>query len=152
MGVFRRPSTVFELCPAYCRSSWLWRSRMPTNFTNIVDTRNDCDQMPGIETEVRWCYSNMADNLLSYSTTALVVYGVSCCFFFLTVVFLYVVGFAPVRPCFNCSKWGGSSSLDDLEYWRDLEQQQQKRKSHSRKFLFSPQRKIKWKTNRIWKI
>ena len=26
---------------------------MPTNFTNIVDTRNICDQLPGIETEVR---------------------------------------------------------------------------------------------------
>ena len=31
---------------------------------------------------------------------------------------------------FSCSKWGGSSSLDDLEYWRDLEQQQHKRYVH----------------------
>ena len=38
----------------YCRDWQEQRSsKMPTNFTNIVDTRNICDQLPGIETEVR---------------------------------------------------------------------------------------------------
>lgn len=121
--------------------------------TNYIDTRNSCDQTPGIETDIRWCYKNMADNILSYSTTALVVYGVSCCFFFLTVVFLYVVGFAPVRPCFSCSRCRGSHlSIPDEVYWRDLEQQSRSshnKKSCSRKFPFSPQRKIKWSSNQI---
>ena len=42
---------------------------------------------------------------------------------------------------FSCSKWGGSSSLDDLEYWRDLEQQQHKR--YAKKIVTGAYKKIK---------
>jgi len=46
----------------------------------------------------------MSDNILSYSSIALVVYLISALFFILLVGFLFVVGLTPMRPCFSCSK------------------------------------------------
>ena len=43
----------------------------------------------------------MSDNVLSYSSIALVVYFLSAAFFILLVVFLFVVGLTPMRPCFR---------------------------------------------------
>ena len=43
----------------------------------------------------------MSDNVLSYSSIALVVYFTSALFFIILVGFLFVVGLTPMRPCFR---------------------------------------------------
>ena len=43
----------------------------------------------------------MSDNILSYSSIALVVYILSAAFFILLVGCLFVVGLTPMRPCFR---------------------------------------------------
>ena len=53
---------------------------MPTNFTNIVDTRNICDQLPGIETEVRHVHRDQPGPLsFVEECRGLALIGRECC-------------------------------------------------------------------------
>ena len=41
----------------------------------------------------------MADNELSFSSTVIIVYAVSGVIFVLLVLFLFIMGLAPIAPC-----------------------------------------------------